>query len=100
VKHRRRPLFPRAGLAGALPDAAMSADITAPEPDPTRGIGGFADEAALLAMIDGVCSRVRGSLDEQRSCPGPQAESEGRGPLLVANLATRWGWGRSASRIG
>jgi arginase len=55
-----------AGLAGALPNAAMTADVTAPGPDPARGAGGFANEAALLAAVEGVYGRVHGSLDEQR----------------------------------
>ncbi len=55
-----------AGLAGALPDATMTADVTTPAPDPARGAGTFANEAALLAMIDGVYGRVRDSLAEQR----------------------------------
>jgi arginase len=55
-----------AGLAGTLPGAAMTVDVTAPEPDPGRGAGGFANEAALLVMVDGVYERVRGSLVEDR----------------------------------
>jgi arginase len=55
-----------AGLAGTLPGAAMTVDVTAPEPDPGRGAGGFANEAALLVMVDGVYKRVRGSLVEDR----------------------------------
>jgi arginase len=55
-----------AGLAAALPDAAVTADVTAPGPDPTRGASGFANEPALLAMVDGVYGRVRRSLVDQR----------------------------------
>jgi arginase len=55
-----------AGLAGTLPGAAMTADITAPQPDSSRGAGGFVNEAALLVMIDGVYERVRGSLVADR----------------------------------
>jgi arginase len=55
-----------AGLARTLPGAAMTVDVTAPEPDPGRGAGGFANEAALLVMVDGVYERVRGSLVEDR----------------------------------
>src|SRR5690348_11700672 len=55
-----------AGLASALPDATMTADVTTPPPDPARGAGTFMNEAALLAMIDGVYGRVRQSLSEQR----------------------------------
>src|SRR4051794_1262072 len=53
-----------AGLARAVPGAAMTVDVTAPEPDPGRGAGGFANEAALLVMVDGVYERVRASLAE------------------------------------
>jgi arginase len=55
-----------AGLARALRDGTMTADVTTPAPDPTRGAGGFTNEAALLAMIDGVYGRVRNSLFERR----------------------------------
>jgi len=55
-----------AGLARALPDAAVTADVTTPPPDPTRGAGTFVNEAALLAMVDGVYGRVRDSLVQQR----------------------------------
>jgi arginase len=55
-----------AGLARALPEATMTADVTAPAPDPARGAGTLMNEAALLAMIDGVYRRVRTSLAEQR----------------------------------
>jgi arginase len=55
-----------AGLARALPHGTMTADVTTPAPDPTRRAGTFMNEAALLAMIDGVYGRVRTSLVEQR----------------------------------
>ncbi|MEV7630331.1 arginase family protein [Actinoplanes sp. NPDC089786] len=55
-----------AGLTEALPGAAMTADVTAPEPDPGRGAGGFANEAALLIMVEGVYQRVRDSLAGDR----------------------------------
>lgn len=55
-----------AGLAATLPGAVMTVDVTGPEPDPGRGAGGFVNEAALLAMVDGVYERVRGSLAEDR----------------------------------
>lgn len=55
-----------AGLAEALPDAAMAADVTAPGPDPARRVGGFANEAALLATVNGVYGSVLRSLNEQR----------------------------------
>jgi arginase len=51
-----------AGLAGALPAATVTADVTTPAPDPARGAGTFTNEAALLAMIDGVHDRVRNAL--------------------------------------
>jgi arginase len=60
------PVLREAGLAGALPDATLTADVTTPPPDPARGAGLFANEAALLAMIDGVHGRVRDSLRERR----------------------------------
>ena len=60
------PALREAGLAGALPGAAMTPDVAAPEPDPRRGAGGFVNEAALLVMVDGVYDRVRGSLAEDR----------------------------------
>ncbi|GIM93251.1 arginase family protein [Paractinoplanes toevensis] len=55
-----------AGLAEALPGAAMTLDVTAPEPDPGRGAGGFVNEAALLITADSVYDRVRDSLAEDR----------------------------------
>jgi hypothetical protein len=42
-----------------LSAAAMTAEVTAPGPDPARGAGGFANEAALLTMLDGVYEGVR-----------------------------------------
>jgi arginase len=60
------PALREAGLAGALPDATITADVTTPPSDPTRGAGTFTNEAALLAMIDGVYGRVRDSLAEHR----------------------------------
>ena len=55
-----------AGLAAALPGAAMTVDVTVPESDPGRGAHGFANEAALLVMVDSVYERVRGSLVADR----------------------------------
>jgi len=55
-----------AGLAKALHHATMTADVTTPAPDPTRGAGIFMNEAALLAMIDGIYDRVRTSLFGRR----------------------------------
>ena len=55
-----------AGLAGVLRDATMTADVTTPASDQTRGAGTFLNEGALLAMVDGVYARVRTSLAEQR----------------------------------
>ena len=55
-----------AGLARALPGATTTDDVTTPAPDPARGAGSFTNEAALLAMIDGVHRRVRDSLGQQR----------------------------------
>ena len=55
-----------AGLARALHHATMTPDVTTPAPDPARGAGTFMNEAALVAMIDGVYGRVRNSLFEQR----------------------------------
>jgi arginase len=55
-----------AGLAAALPGSTLTMDVTAPEPDPGRGAGGFVNEAALLVMVDGVDERVRGSLAADR----------------------------------
>jgi len=60
------PTLREAGLARALPDAAITADVVTAAPDPTRGAGAFMNEAALLAMLDGVYHRVRKSLGEQR----------------------------------
>lgn len=54
------------GLATALPGALVTADVTTPEPEPGRGPAGLLNEAALLAMIDTVYGRVRGSLAERR----------------------------------
>ena len=62
---RAAPVLREAGLAAALPDATMTADVTMPAPDPARG-SMFANEAALLAMVDGVYGRVRESLLERR----------------------------------
>ena len=55
-----------AGLATALPGAMVAADVTTPEPEPSRGPAGFLNEDALIAMIDTVYGRVRGSLAERR----------------------------------
>jgi arginase len=55
-----------AGLARTLPAGTVTADVTTPPPDPSRGAGTFMNEAALLAMLDGVYDRVRGSLFQQR----------------------------------
>ena len=60
------PTLREAGLVRALPDAAITADVVTAAPDPTRGAGAFMNEAALLAMLDGVYHRVRKSLGEQR----------------------------------
>lgn len=60
------PALREAGLAAALPDAVMTADVTTPTPDPARGAGTLMNEAALLAMIDGVYGRVRKSFAERR----------------------------------
>jgi arginase len=54
------------GLGRALPGATMTADVMTATPDPTRGASSFANEAALLAMVDSVYGRVRKSLVEQR----------------------------------
>ena len=63
---RATSVLREAGLAGAVHDGTMTADVTTPAPDPTRGASTFMNEAALLAMIDGVYGRVRTSLFEQR----------------------------------
>jgi arginase len=63
---RAAPALREAGLGAALPGAAMTMDVTGPEPDPGRGTGGFTNEAALLVMVDGVYERVRGSLAADR----------------------------------
>ena len=55
-----------AGLAAAVPEATLAPDVTTPEPVPTRGPGGFANEAALLAMVAGVHERVGRCLAGQR----------------------------------
>jgi arginase len=55
-----------AGLARAMPDATMTADVTTPPPDPARGAGAFMNEAALISMIDDVHDRVRTSLLQRR----------------------------------
>jgi arginase len=55
-----------AGLAAALPDAAMTADITLPPPSSARGPSGFINETALLAMIDAVHGRVTDTLRRSR----------------------------------
>jgi arginase len=55
------PVLRESELAAALPGATMTADVTTPAPDPARG-SMFANEAALLAMVDGVYGRVRESL--------------------------------------
>jgi arginase len=60
------PVLREAGLAGALHAGTMTPDVTTPTPDPARGSGTFMNEAALLAMIDGVYGRVRDSLFQQR----------------------------------
>jgi arginase len=60
------PILREAGLAGALHDGTITPDVLTARPDPTRGAGAFMNEAALLAMIDGVYGRVRNSLSEQR----------------------------------
>jgi arginase len=51
-----------AGLSGGT----ITADVTTSAPDPTRSAGMFTNEAALLAMIEGVYDRVRTSIAEQR----------------------------------
>jgi arginase len=63
---RAAAVLREAGLARALPDATMTADVTTPAPDPARGAGTFLNEAALLAMIDDVYRRVRDSLRARR----------------------------------
>jgi len=63
---RAAPVLREAGLAAALPGATMTADVPTPAPDPARGAGTFANETALLAMIDGVYGRVRASLAARR----------------------------------
>jgi len=55
-----------AGLAAAVPGARLAPDVPALSPMPDRGSGGFANEAALLAMVAAVHERVHGSLVEQR----------------------------------
>jgi arginase len=55
-----------AGLARGLPDGTVTADVVTAKPDPTRGADAFMNEAALLAMINGVYGRVRNSLSAQR----------------------------------
>ncbi|WP_433297158.1 arginase family protein [Actinoplanes sp. CA-030573] len=55
-----------AGLAGAVPTAIVTPNITGPDPQPTRGPGGFLNEPALVAMVDAVHDRVRDSLQERR----------------------------------
>lgn len=61
---RAAPVLREAGLAGALPGGTLTDDVTSPAPDPARDA--FMNEAALLAMIDGVYGRVRDSLGRQR----------------------------------
>lgn len=55
-----------AGLAAALPDAAMTSDITSPSPSSARGPSGFVNETALLAMVDAVHGRVTDTLRQGR----------------------------------
>ncbi|HEX5302336.1 MAG TPA: arginase family protein [Streptosporangiaceae bacterium] len=51
-----------AGLETALPAADLTSDIILPAPASARGPAGFINEAALLVMVDTVCSRVGHSL--------------------------------------
>jgi arginase len=55
-----------AGLAEALPGAAVTADVIAPAPSSARGPSGFVNEAALLAMVGDVYERVRATLRGRR----------------------------------
>lgn len=85
------------GLATALPAAVVGPDITGPEPRPARGPGGFRNEAALVAMVDGVYDRVRETLRGARfpvlygadcavllgAVPALRAESGAAGLLLL-----------------
>ena len=54
------------GLVEVVAGAAAVPDVTTPPPDPARGPDGFANEAALVAMVDGVRERVRASWDAGR----------------------------------
>jgi arginase len=56
-----------AGLASTLREARLTPDVVLPEPTPARGVlAGFFNEAALLAMVDAVYTRVGATLREGR----------------------------------
>lgn len=55
-----------AGLAAALPHAAVTQDITSPPPSSARGPSGFVNETALMAMVDAVHARVTSTLRQGR----------------------------------
>jgi arginase len=60
------PTLREVGLLEAVPGAARGPDVTSSTPDPARGEGGYANEAALLETIDGVYNRTRLSLAASR----------------------------------
>jgi arginase len=52
-----------AGLAKAIPWAAMGSDVALSEPDAKRGpLAGFVNEQALLEMVEAIYARVQSSL--------------------------------------
>ena len=59
-----------AGLRAALPEAMLADDVDGGQARPERGAHGFVNEAALIAMVDGVYHRVTSAL------------AAGRWPLL------------------